>query len=129
MNGLFIRKKLYQIMTNKDIALAFSNGHFEQAYPYLADDVCWSVKGEESFQGKEAVVEQSQKIAAYFASVSTDFQTDKVLESGSTVVVAGTAEFFREGKSINFTSACDVYEFDGQGRVVGIDSYCVVHGK
>jgi SnoaL-like domain len=116
-------------MTKRDIAFAFSSGNFEQAAPHLTNDVEWVVIGEATFSGKQAVVEQGEKIAAYFKSVETDFKTTQVLETQNEVIITGTAEFFRDGNSINFTSACDVYEFDDNSKLAKIASYCIVHKR
>lgn len=35
---------------------AFSNGQFELAYPYLAENVEWIVIGKKHFEGKKALI-------------------------------------------------------------------------
>ena len=41
------------------------------------------------------------------------------------IVVNGTAKFIRENETINFTQSCDIYEFDKDGNVEKITSYCI----
>jgi hypothetical protein len=66
-----------------------------------------------------------KQTADYFQTVETDFNTTKVIESVSTVIVIGTAEFKRDGNRLSFISACDVYEFNLNNEIEQIDSYCI----
>ncbi len=112
-------------MTLKQIAEAFSNGNFEMAYPYLADNVQWTVVGEDYFDGKKAVMGNCGQVASYFKSVTTNFRTINIIADNNRVAVSGTAEFFRDGKRVNFVSACDVYEFNDNNELQTITSYCI----
>ncbi|OJU26680.1 MAG: hypothetical protein BGN92_07390 [Sphingobacteriales bacterium 41-5] len=117
------REKLIQI------AAAFSNGNFELAFPYLADDVLWNVVGEDYFEGKNAVIDNGHQIANYFKSVTTNFRTINVIADNTRVAINGTAEFIRDGKRVNFVSACDVYEFNDNNELQTITSYCIADKK
>ena len=112
-------------MVFKEVAEAFSNGSFKVAYPHFSDNVRWRVIGENSFNGKKAVIENCEKVAGYFESVTTNFTTETVIAAGRRVAVIGTAEFVRDGKRVNFVSACDVYEFNESNQLVTISSYCI----
>ena len=112
-------------MTQSAIAEAFSNGQFSKIYPYLAENVEWTVVGEDKFKGKQAVISNCEQTAGYFTTVKTDFKTLNIISSADRVAVNGTAEFIRDGKRVSFISACDVYEFDGENRVKRITSYCI----
>lgn len=112
-------------MTKKEIAEAFSNGNFELTYPYLAENVQWTVVGEDYFEGKKAVMDNCGQVASYFKSVTTSFKTINVIADNSRVAVSGTAEFIREGKRVNFVSACDIYEFNDNNELKAITSYCI----
>lgn len=116
-------------MTKQQIAEAFSNGHFEATYPYLAENIVWIVVGETSFQGKTAVIENCEQTAAYFKSVQTDFKTNHLLQDNTKIAISGTAEFFKNGKSVAFVSAFDLYEFNDAGKLEHITSYCIQHTK
>jgi hypothetical protein len=61
-------------MTPKQIAEAFSNGNFELAYPYLADNIEWTVVRENVFKGKNAVIQNCEQTDNYFKSVTTIVQ-------------------------------------------------------
>lgn len=116
-------------MTQKQIAEEFSTGNFELIYPYLADNVQWTVVGEEYFKGKKAVIDNCKLVASYFNSVTTKFKTINIIADNNRVAVTGTAEFIRDGKRVNFVSACDVYEFNDNNELHSIMSYCIAEKK
>lgn len=107
------------------IAEAFSNGQFDQTYPCLAADIVWTIVGEDTFSGKEAVIAHCEHTAAYFRSVITNFKTIHVITSGNRIAITGTAEFFRNNQRVAFVQACDVYEFTPTGELKAITSYCI----
>ena len=112
-------------MTQKQIAEAFSIGNFELIYPYLADDVQWTIVGEDFFEGKKAVTDNCEQVASYFKSVTTNFNTINIIAENNRVAVSGTAEFIRDGQRVSFISACDVYEFNDNNKLQTITSYCI----
>jgi hypothetical protein len=112
-------------MTKTDIACAFSNGDFANAFPYLHDKIVWQIVEEAAFTGKEAVMQQCRQVKSYFDSVTTRFKTNHVISEANKVVVSGTAEFLRDDVRLSFVSACDLYEFDEDDRLVHISSYCI----
>ncbi|HYK76024.1 MAG TPA: nuclear transport factor 2 family protein [Daejeonella sp.] len=112
-------------MTQKQIVEAFSNGNFEVIYSYLADNVRWTVVGENYFDGKQEVINNCEQTARYFESVSTNFNTINVIADNNRVAINGTAEFVRDDQRINFVSACDVYEFNDNNELQTITSYCI----
>jgi len=116
-------------MTPTQIAAAFSNGNFELTFPYLADNVQWTVVGEDYFDGKQAVIDNCNQTARYFKSVTTHFKTLNVITDNNRIAVNGTAEFCRNGKRIHFVSACDVYEFNDHNQLQTITSYCIADQK
>ncbi len=112
--------------SNKEIAELFSNGKFEGVIDYLSDGIIWNIVGENIFKGKEAVIANCERTTAYFNAVQTDFKTNDIIGSENKIVIIGTAEFKREGKRINFVSACDVYDFNENNKIEKITSYCIV---
>ena len=115
--------------SKKEIAELFSIGKFENIMDYLSDGIVWNVIGENIFEGKRLVRENCEMTAAYFKTVQTDFKTNEILVSENKVVIIGTAELKRDGKRINFVSACDVYEFNEQSQIEKISSYCIPEKK
>ena len=116
-------------MTNKQIAELFSAGQFEDSYPYLSENIEWNVFGEKMLQGKKAVIEDCNRTAQYFKSVTTDFRTYNVIEEANRTAIHGRAEFIRDGKTVAIVNACDVYEFDDSGILQKIYSYCINENK
>lgn len=116
-------------ITQKEIAESFSNGNFEFTFPYLSENIIWNVVGENIFKGKKSVVANCLQTAEYFNSVHTVFNTDEIIETDNKVVISGTAEFMRDGKRVNFISACDVYEFNDKNELERISSYCIPDKK
>lgn len=116
-------------MTTKQIAELFSAGQFEETYPYLSENIEWNVFGEKMLKGKKAVIEDCNRTAQYFKSVTTDFRTYNVIEEASRIAIHGRAEFIRDGKTVAIVNACDVYEFDGSGILQKIYSYCINENK
>jgi len=83
------------------------------------------VVGENSFTGKKAVMENCEQVAAYFKTVTTNFTTAHIISDNNRVAINGTAEFLRDGQRVAFVWACDVYEFNQQGLLEKITSYCI----
>ena len=65
-----------------------------------------------------------RQVAAYFASVTTDFKEYGSLVDGNKVAVYGHAEFRRDGEIINEVNSSDFYEFNDDGKIQKIYSYC-----
>ena len=116
-------------LSKQQIAEAFSNGKFEITHPYLSEKIVWDVIGENIFKGKKEVVANCNQTSDYFKSVQTDFKTKDVIATNNKVVVSGTAEFIRDGKRVNFISACDIYEFNENNELEKISSYCIPDKK
>lgn len=115
--------------TKKEIATLFSTGKFEPILNYLGDAIVWNTIGDHSFIGKKAVTEHCERTAAYFKSVQTVFTTNDILIDDLKVVVTGTAEFRKNDQLLHFISACDIYEFDSNNKLIKIDSYCIPEKK
>ena len=111
--------------SKKEIAEFFSLGSFEVTFSYLSDSITWNIVGEKVFEGKAAVVANCDQTRAYFNTVQTDFRIDNIIAEDNQVVVRGTAAFMRDGKQINYVSACDVYEFNDHNQLERISSYCI----
>lgn len=109
----------------KEIAQLFSNGKFETIFDSLNEGIVWTVIGENIFNGKKAVVQNCKDTVDYFKTVQTDFKTTDIIVSKNKVIILGTGEFKRGNKQISFVSACDVYEFDENSKILKIDSYCI----
>lgn len=112
-------------MTQTEIAIAFSNGEFEKTYNFISGNAIWTVVEEDTFTGKQAIIDNCEQIGKYFKSIQTDFKTLNIISNGNKVVINGTAEFLRDNKRVSFVSACDIYEFNGKDEIQHITSYCI----
>jgi ABC-type taurine transport system substrate-binding protein len=112
-------------MTTIEIAKNFSTGEFEAIYDFLAADSEWVVVEEDSFIGKQAIIDHCKQVSNYFKSVSTRFNPLHIIADGNKVAISGTAEFLRDNKRISFVSACDLYEFNDANKIKKITSYCI----
>ncbi len=112
-------------MTNREIAEFLSTGEYEKVTDKIADNIEWNMYEEsDSIKGKQAFIEFAENVAAYFRSVTTKFEMDGVIEDENKIAIYGRAEFIRDGKTVNKVNSCDVYEFDADGRVSKVHSYC-----
>lgn len=111
--------------SQQELAELFSKGVFDVVIPYLADNVVWHCIGETILSGRKEVINNCKQTADYFKTVQTDFKIGDVVVANNKFVIIGTAEFFRNGKQINFISACDVYEFNIENQIDRITSYCI----
>lgn len=109
------------------IAEAFSNGEFQIVIPYLDKSIIWTVVGENQYIGKQAVIDNCLLVENYFNSVTTNFETLNIIADNNKIVINGTAEFMRNNNQISLVSACDIYEFNSENKIVGITSYCIQH--
>ena|SRR5690554_5152821 len=109
----------------KNIAVAFSNGEFEENYKHLADDIEWIIFGENQLKGKKSVMKHCEQVTQYFRSVDTDFKMYHVIESSTVIVINGKAEFWREKKKVAVVNSCDIYEFNNDELIQNIKSYCI----
>jgi ketosteroid isomerase-like protein len=83
-------------MTKTEIAKAFSNGEFEKTNQFISENAVWTVLEEDTFTGKQAIINNCEQVGNYFKSVTTDFKTLNIITEGNKVVINGTAEFLRD---------------------------------
>lgn len=111
--------------SKKEISELFSRGEFEITSIYLSDDVIWSIVGEKELKGKTEVMSYCKKTTEYFNSVQTKFIIKDTIEDDKKVVIRGTGEFIKNGKTVNTITACDIYEFNDKNELIKIISYCI----
>ena len=112
-------------MTKREIAESLSAGNYEKVIDKLADNIEWNMYEESDFiKGKPEFIEFAEKVGAYFRSVTTRFELSGIIEDENKIAVYGRAEFIRDGKTVNSVNSCDVYEFDADGKVSKVHSYC-----
>jgi hypothetical protein len=111
--------------TSLELARLFSEGKFDEVETYLSEDIVWNIYEEKKvLSGKKPVMEFTRKVAEYFKSINTKFETFGILEDGDKVAIYGRAEFIRGSKTINIVYSCDIYKFDERGYIQKVHSYC-----
>jgi hypothetical protein len=110
---------------NVETAKNFSLGKFDRVFNNLDEDVIWNIIGENTFTGKPEVISNCLRTAEYFNSVDTKFVTEEIISDKNKVVIIGSAEFLKDGERLNFVKASDYYEFNNEGKILKISSYCI----
>jgi len=116
-------------MNPREIAEAFSGHRFEEAIPHLAPTVRWVLPGQGSIDGRAQVVEACRSSAAQMDALAGHELVRLVSVAGEDVAaVDALGRYTDHDGGESFVSSADIYEFDGQGRVVVITSYTVEVG-
>ncbi|TFD87078.1 nuclear transport factor 2 family protein [Cryobacterium lactosi] len=110
--------------TPEEIAQAFSSHRFEVALPYLADDIVWSVVGDEPVLGRDTVEKLCRRSAEDLVQVTTEFQRFRTVVGGDSVVVDSLARYTEAGGDVSVVASCDIFDFV-DGRVTEIVSYTI----
>ncbi len=109
-------------LTNEDVARAISSHHFAAAIPRLADDIVWTLVGEQPLVGKDAVVALLEATEAELKGTQTDFQRFRSIAAGDAVVVDSVAHYVDSTGDASEVASCDIYDF-AEGQVAEIRSY------
>ena len=108
----------------EDIATAFSRHRFEDAYPYLADDVRWNQVGREQVKGKDAVRAACDATANALAGVEMIVHRFDVRVTETFVVIESVTTYREEDDQKSVVASCDIYDFS-TGLLVEITSYTI----
>lgn len=113
-------------MDTRQLAEAFSAHRFEEVYERLAESVTWVLPGQESIDGRAAVVAACRGAAEAFAGMAgTSFERFVSVGDASTAAVDAIGRYEGADGSVSVVSSADVYEFDADGMLVRITSYAV----
>jgi len=110
-------------LSSREVAEAFSGHRFEDAFPYLSDDVVWRMPGSDGLRGRDAAVEACRATAAALTDTSIEVERFVVIDGGVDVAV-DTVTTYRDEDGASTVASCDVYEFR-DGLVAQITSYTV----
>jgi len=94
------------------------------AYPYLSDDVEWSLVGGKRLAGPAAVQARCDESSMYLKTVTTAFVSFTVILAPECVIVESEATYTKPSGSISAVASCDVFRFRN-GRISSIASYNV----
>jgi hypothetical protein len=110
------------------IAEAFCSWRFAETYPYMADEIKWTIVGREELMGRAVVIARCEKSAKFLETVSTTHTQLKIYRAETFVVVEGAAQFQDQENQTSSVASCDVFRFS-DGRLVEITSYVVELNK
>jgi ketosteroid isomerase-like protein len=106
------------------IAEAFTSHRFADTYPYMADDIKWSMVGGQEFVGREAVQARCAWAMKFLETVTTTLTKQRIYPAEPCVIVEGAAEFRHQQGHISRVASCDFFRFS-EGRLVEITSYVI----
>lgn len=106
----------------EQVNAAFTRGDAEGFLSCCADDVVWTMVGEKTMKGKEA-------IRGWMASAPAEppqFTVDAVIADSNFATAYGDMTMKEEGKVVPY-SYCDVYRFKGD-RIAEMKSFVIKTG-
>jgi limonene-1,2-epoxide hydrolase len=109
------------MLTNQQVAEAFSRHAFREVYDVLHPQVVWTLVGEARIEGKEQVVETCEQSLTMLEHTITQFLRFKTIADAEAVAIDTLAKYV-EGSNSSFVRSCDVYEFT-DGYLTEITSY------
>ena len=109
-------------LTIEEIALAISGHRFAEAYPYLADDIAWTIVGSDAYAGRQAVIAACDQSAAYLAGVASDIVRSRTVVGDDAVVVDTLTRYVDPDGGVSTVASCDIYDF-ADGLLTAIVSY------
>ena len=112
-------------LSNEEIARAISGHRFDAAYPYLDDEVTWTLVGESRLEGKAAFIGACESTAAALKGASTEFRELRAIAGAGRVVIESVATYTAVDGSRTEVASCDVYRFRA-GRLTEATSYNIL---
>jgi ketosteroid isomerase-like protein len=105
------------------VGRAFSQHRFDEALPYLAKDVRWTIVGYMVLEGADAVRHTCGETSESLEGTTTTYDRC-VTAAGSDVVAVDTFAHYTRPDGETAVASCDIYEFSGQ-QITAITSYAV----
>ena len=113
-------------MDAQQIAEAFSRHRFREVYDRFAPDLRWRVPGQDTLEGKDAVIAACESSLAGLEQLErTEFSRFVSVAGPSTAAVDAIGHYIAADGARSVVSSADIYEFDADGMVTTITSYAV----
>lgn len=110
---------------NIAVARAFTSGNCAPAEQFLHKAISWKIFREaEHIQGKNQVMAYCSDTSGYFQSMNSHFTEDGMVQDGDSITIYGQARYIRNAETIVSLNSCEIYQFDKQGFLTHIRSYC-----
>lgn len=110
--------------SHEEIARAFSGHRFAEAYPHLAEGVCWENVGGETYTGRASVIAACEQTLEYLATATTTFGRFETVVGADAVVIDSRAQYVGADQESSAVASCDIYRFSAD-EVTAIVSYTV----
>lgn len=110
-------------MNARQIAEAFSGHEFEEVFPFIADDVLWTMPGAEGLEGRDAVIAACRSTAEALKDTRVTVERFVVIDGGQNIAV-DSLTVYGDPDSTSVVASCDIYEFR-DGMISRITSYTV----
>jgi ketosteroid isomerase-like protein len=105
----------------KKVNAAFTKGNTEDFLSFCAEDMKWTMVGEQAVQGKDAI---RKWIASMGNMEPPKFTVENIIAEGDFVLSNGDMTMKdKDGKSVPY-SYCDIYRFRN-GQIVELRSYVI----
>jgi hypothetical protein len=105
------------------VGRAFSQHRFDDALPYLAKDVRWTVVGYMVLEGADAVRQTCAETLESLQDTTTTY--DRCVTAAQNGIVAvDTVARYAGPNGLTAVASCDIYEFTGE-VITAITSYAV----
>jgi ketosteroid isomerase-like protein len=105
------------------VARGFSEHRFDEALPYLAKDVRWTIVGYMVLEGAEAVRQTCRDTLESLEETTTAYDRC-VIAAGADAVAVDTFARYTRPDGMTAVASCDIYEFAGE-QITAITSYAV----
>ena len=113
-------------MNSKQIAEAFSGHRFPETFHHLAANVRWVLPGQETIEGRSAVIDACNSSAAQMANLeAVEFTRFVSVSDDRVAAIDAVARYVSADGTVSIVSSADIYEFDDNGRVAVVTSYAV----
>ena len=105
------------------VGCAFSRHRFDEALPFLAKDVRWTVVGYMVLEGADAVRQTCAETLESLQDTTTTY--DRCVTAAQNGIVAvDTVARYAGPNGLTAVASCDIYEFTGE-VITAITSYAV----
>ena len=105
------------------VGRAFSEHRFDEALPYLAKDVRWTIVGYMVLEGADAVRQTCRETVESLKGTTTSYDRC-VVAAGVGAVAVDTFAHYTRPDGLTAVASCDIYEFAGD-EITAITSYAV----
>ncbi len=113
---------------NKEIVekvnAAFAEGNFEGFLSFCAEDMEWTIVGDRTVKGKDAILQWMASMAAENPEPPKFTVADPLIAEGNFAVARGDITMKDKDGKVSHYSYCDIYRFQ-DGKIVQLSSFVI----